>query len=79
MQTAEEIFYSLGEKYTGMGIAPSLLVSNAMKEYAKAACKEQRRLCAHHSKLKWSHTEDYHIEASVDHNSITHAPEPEFK
>ena len=49
-------------------------IQNAMKEYARKKCEEQREICSEYAWDKWDTEKDPYIQ-----DSVKNAPEPEFK
>lgn len=86
MRTAEEIaihfgLCTCGEEYKSRNLsAPdcpwhSMSVEEAMKEYAKEACEQQKRICRLETKIEIKGS----FMAGIDEQSILNAPLPELK
>lgn len=60
------------------GLFPDYIIA-AMKEYAKEACEEQKKICLANAKADWDRHVRGNIEAFVKDYTILNAPLPELK
>lgn len=91
MQTAEEILRQTHAEFSApnptewkafdeiMTDGTGEAMIKSMKEYARQACEEQRKLCLKNAVADWGRTGEGKIDAYIKDYTITNAPTPELK